>query len=419
MMSEISKAIPGFESVRVKDGKELVFSNGEVCTLPTDGTNVLIPINGNCILTTYKWLEQFAFHRMYLSPELMGNLGNLYFVPNRIQQTKRPIATVPVFKEPILVEGQYRIIGRYSRYAISVDGRLYDLRERMEVLEYSENNGYIYKNVLDFSLNEYTNVPLHRLIGLAWIFNDDFVDKYTINHKDGDKLNNTLSNLEWVSYSENNQHAINSGFKESVISGRIRNAYTGEVQKFASFRQACALMGSEKIIQYRITSDPSVLLMGKFEVRLDGDSRPWFYETNPIGTKVGRYQITANMPDGSSKVFYRKEDLLEHFKIKNSAGKHIARSIEIIESAIPGLKIELLDLHAVGKHNREQRSFDNPVNTKARSIVVTNTKTGEKSVCRSKHEVARVFNLDRKGIHERMGSSIPWHGLIFEYAEEE
>lgn len=46
---------------------------------------------------------------------------------------------------------------------------------------------------------------VHRLLGFAFIPNKE--DKPFINHIDGNKLNNSLENLEWVTHSENMKHA--------------------------------------------------------------------------------------------------------------------------------------------------------------------------------------------------------------------
>lgn len=54
---------------------------------------------------------------------------------------------------------------------------------------------------------------VHRLVAGHFIFNG--LNKKTVNHVDGDKENNHVSNLEWMSYSENNQHAIDKGLMGS------------------------------------------------------------------------------------------------------------------------------------------------------------------------------------------------------------
>jgi len=50
---------------------------------------------------------------------------------------------------------------------------------------------------------------VHRLLGLVFIPNPE--NKPMINHKDGNKLNNHISNLEWVTHSENMAHAYKEG----------------------------------------------------------------------------------------------------------------------------------------------------------------------------------------------------------------
>lgn len=53
------------------------------------------------------------------------------------------------------------------------------------------------------------NVLLHRIIASTFIENQDNLE--TVNHKDGDKLNNSVENLEWLSPVDNVIHAVETG----------------------------------------------------------------------------------------------------------------------------------------------------------------------------------------------------------------
>jgi len=67
-----------------------------------------------------------------------------------------------------------------------------------------DNSGYVHVSI---GKNSY---PLHRLIAKAFIKQND-PTQTEVNHKDGNKKNNTKTNLEWMSHKENVQHAFDTG----------------------------------------------------------------------------------------------------------------------------------------------------------------------------------------------------------------
>jgi hypothetical protein len=54
-------------------------------------------------------------------------------------------------------------------------------------------------------------VYVHRMVAIAFLENN--LNKPQVNHKDGNPLNNNLTNLEWCTESENQQHAYAAGLK--------------------------------------------------------------------------------------------------------------------------------------------------------------------------------------------------------------
>jgi hypothetical protein len=81
---------------------------------------------------------------------------------------------------------------------------------------------------------------IHRLVAETFLPNPN--NKPCVNHIDGNKQNNCLSNLEWVTYEENNKHAYKTGLKQptkktqkSVIA---TNLVTGEELYFDGIREA-------------------------------------------------------------------------------------------------------------------------------------------------------------------------------------
>ena len=80
---------------------------------------------------------------------------------------------------------------------------------------------------------------LHRLIAGAFIPRPD--DAEEVNHINGDKSDNSVKNLEWVTHAENLKHAYETGLRKDDVSPRAvvgTNMETGEQIKFSSIYKA-------------------------------------------------------------------------------------------------------------------------------------------------------------------------------------
>ena len=74
---------------------------------------------------------------------------------------------------------------------------------------------------------------LHRLVALAFL--DNSGNKEQVNHKDGNKLNNTVSNLEWCTNQENQIHKVQIGLGNNFTRKIIQYDILGnEIKKFDS-----------------------------------------------------------------------------------------------------------------------------------------------------------------------------------------
>jgi len=119
-------------------------------------------------------------------------------------------------------------------------------------------NGY--QQVLLSCDNRLTLCWIHRLV--ATTFLEQPSDRYEVNHKDGNPLNNSLENLEWVTRSENMSHAYRIGLRkpapqkgEKNGSSKLTEDAVIQIREFAgklTFSEMAKQFGVNRQTIYRV-----------------------------------------------------------------------------------------------------------------------------------------------------------------------
>ena len=130
---------------------------------------------------------------------------------------------------------EWRLIVGSDGYCISNLGRIKSLEKQVfnsknncygtkkeKILKYCTNNtkGYCRLHIL-YKNGKRINESVHRLVAKTFIDNPNNLPQ--VNHIDGNKENNNVSNLEWCTNQYNQIHAINTGLKQS-----FHNSISGE-----------------------------------------------------------------------------------------------------------------------------------------------------------------------------------------------
>ena len=105
----------------------------------------------------------------------------------------------------------------YSRFLVSSDGQLKNTKTGT-VYRQTVSNGY-YAVCISLGSRKHSKlIKIHRAVAESFIENPD--RKPIINHIDGNKLNNNVKNLEWVTQSENALHAYRMGLSQKMVGER-------------------------------------------------------------------------------------------------------------------------------------------------------------------------------------------------------
>lgn len=98
-------------------------------------------------------------------------------------------------------------IDGYNNYLAHESGKIYSKKVQRFMSPIFNQCGYHYVILQENGTKK--KALVHRLIAMAFLNNP--YNKSQVNHIDGNKLNNAVSNLEWCTQSENTIHAFKNG----------------------------------------------------------------------------------------------------------------------------------------------------------------------------------------------------------------
>lgn len=152
-------------------------------------------------------------------------------------------------------DGIVRSIDRY----VNTKGGAKQFRPGRILKQSMSNAGYLRVHIRNGAKGK--NASVHRLVALAFVPNPD--GKAEVNHKDGDKLNNSAENLEWVTPSENMRHALVLGLvKERDMSqlceANKKRVIVDGLHEFESVKAAAEFIGCS-------STQVSSVLMGRYK----------------------------------------------------------------------------------------------------------------------------------------------------------
>lgn len=98
----------------------------------------------------------------------------------------------------------WKIIENVTNYEVSDLGQIRNTKTNYILKGRLSKSGYLQVSLTDKETKKQKNYYIHRLVAIYFLENLD--NKREVNHKDGNKLNNNVDNLEWVTPSENQKH---------------------------------------------------------------------------------------------------------------------------------------------------------------------------------------------------------------------
>jgi len=193
-----------------------------------------------------------------------------------------PKEIIPIINnEPAEDErGLIEIDGKiFKNYYVTKDGKIWSKSLKIYRKLNVNSTGYYHLSLSDDATKSKITATVHRLVAKAFIPNPENLD--IVNHKDGNKLNNHVSNLEWLSQSGNVKHARDNNLIKLHTKRVIQYDKSGKkIAQYNSIKSAAKDVGVTAVSISDVCRKKSQL-SGEFMWIYEGDDEPGPYVRKP------------------------------------------------------------------------------------------------------------------------------------------
>ena len=210
----------------------------------------------------------------------------------------------------------------FSRYTITVCGKVYDTLKKKPIVGNRLSHGYYAFYIVDDD-GRRRHLSRHRALMLTFQYPTGYdPDLLEVNHKNRIKGDDRFDNLEWTTRSGNMKSAVELGWKPTPVKIAVRDVDTGDVTKFPSKIEAARSLNlSKDQMDDRLINGEKIVYPERKQYRRGHDDLPWYIPSpEEIAKSVhsrskGKRVLVRNVLTDTVKEFATLGELARHLGV--------------------------------------------------------------------------------------------------------
>jgi hypothetical protein len=365
--------------------------------LVSDNELVNIEINGRTYSLSASWLGLICHYEVNLP---IDELYKINFVKASSRVLKIRCGFLMQIKNPIMINREFRLIPGFPNFMINKHGVVKSIKYNRTLTLSKNAYGYPCVNIYDPDKTKWRQVNLHLLIARAFIFNLNPEINWCINHKDGNKENFKLSNLEWSSSQKNNSHAVIKGLRTDNKLCLVRDIKYNKINEFESLSKAFSFIGIKSIKPFMKNIQGKLiprLFKDRYEIKLKSDSSDWYY--SELNKKESSFKVHGpfQVKDIKTNIVYEIDTIKElNEKTKVSVSK--------IRNALVSIENLVYNGYIFRTKRNDEWSNDYSLvrNNPKRSFVIRNIFDNTEKYFSSLRQLTSFLKIDKKTLKNKL-----------------